>query len=311
MHSIVSVILPVFALIAVGWVARKLGLLGPQATHELNRFVVYLALPALLFDIIGNASLADLWQPRFIVVFGLSSLVVFIAVLLVGLCSAVALGDASIDALNASYPNTGFMGFPLALSIFGASSLPLALIATILIVAVVFGVAIVLIEVAMHEGRPLRRVLGRVFVSVLRNPLVAAPAVAFLFQLTRWAMPTPAQSVLKLLGAAASPCALITLGLFLAEKRTRGQGIGRRASLLVVMKLLIQPALAASLSFALKLPTAVAGTAVLLAALPTGTGPFMLATLYQREAQVTSWTILASTIGSIVTIAAYLKWMGW
>lgn len=60
MLSTLNVVLPVFALILVGWLARKLKILGETALTELNRFVVYLALPALLFDIIANAMWADL-----------------------------------------------------------------------------------------------------------------------------------------------------------------------------------------------------------------------------------------------------------
>ncbi|MFT4027968.1 MAG: AEC family transporter [Novosphingobium sp.] len=55
MLSVLLIVLPIFALILAGWGARRIGVLGPHATGELNRFVVYLALPALLFDIISNA----------------------------------------------------------------------------------------------------------------------------------------------------------------------------------------------------------------------------------------------------------------
>jgi len=63
MISTLTVVLPIFALIFAGWLVRRLGILGPQATTELNRFVVYLSLPALLFDIVAHARWADLWQP--------------------------------------------------------------------------------------------------------------------------------------------------------------------------------------------------------------------------------------------------------
>ena len=79
MFSTLLVVLPIFALIFAGWAARKIGVLGPHATAELNRFVVYLALPALLFDIIAHTHGADLWQPGFIAAFGLGSGIVFAA----------------------------------------------------------------------------------------------------------------------------------------------------------------------------------------------------------------------------------------
>jgi len=70
------VVLPVFALIFAGWLVRRLGVLGPHATTELNRFVVYLALPALLFDIMAHTD-GRAVAAGFIAVFGLSSAVAF------------------------------------------------------------------------------------------------------------------------------------------------------------------------------------------------------------------------------------------
>jgi malonate transporter and related proteins len=61
--------------------ARPARVLGDHATTELNRFVVYLALPALLFDIIAKARWSDIWQPAFIATFGLGVAVVFVAAL--------------------------------------------------------------------------------------------------------------------------------------------------------------------------------------------------------------------------------------
>src|ERR1700757_169610 len=101
MLSMLTIVLPVFALIFAGWIARRTGVLGPQAATELNRFVVYLALPALLFDIVAHASWAQLWQPEFIAVFGLSCLIVFALTVVIRLRGARHLADAAIDGLNA------------------------------------------------------------------------------------------------------------------------------------------------------------------------------------------------------------------
>jgi malonate transporter and related proteins len=54
------------------------------------------------------------------------------------------------------------------------------------------------------------------------------------------------------------------------------------------------------------LPLTLVQMAVVLAALPTGTGPFMLAEFYQREAHITSRTILLSTLGSVVSLSLLL-----
>ncbi|MEJ1978603.1 MAG: AEC family transporter [Acetobacteraceae bacterium] len=63
MLSTIAVVLPIFALILVGYVSRRVGILGPHATRELNRFVVYLALPALDRSAAGRGWLARLLAP--------------------------------------------------------------------------------------------------------------------------------------------------------------------------------------------------------------------------------------------------------
>jgi malonate transporter and related proteins len=107
MISTLIVVLPIFALIFAGWLARRIGVLGPHATTELNRFVVYLALPALLFDIVAHARWVDVWQPGFIAAFGLSGALIFGVTVALRLRRPRHLADAAIDGLNAGYANTG------------------------------------------------------------------------------------------------------------------------------------------------------------------------------------------------------------
>ncbi len=71
MDVLFSIVLPIFALIGVGWVARRVAWMGPEGALELNRFMVYLGMPALLFQIMAKASFRDLAQPGFIAAFGI------------------------------------------------------------------------------------------------------------------------------------------------------------------------------------------------------------------------------------------------
>ncbi len=311
MLSTLSVVLPIFALIFAGWVTRRIGVLGPQATSELNRFVIYLALPALLFDIIAHASWVDLWQPGFVAAFGLGTALVFCMTIALRLRRPRHLADAAIDGLNAGYANTGFVGFPLALVALGRDALAPTLIATILTACVLFAAAIVLIETGLQtEKRPAHLAL-KVGSSLVRNPLLMAPVLGALVPLTGQTVPAPAESFLKLLGGAASPCALVALGLFLAAERGPAEQDFGSAALLVGFKLVLQPLVTWVLATAVfALPPLLTHAAVLLSALPTGTGPFMLAEFYRREADVTSDVILGSTVASVLTISAYLALAG-
>ncbi len=307
MLSTLQIVLPVFALILVGWLARRFHLLGLHAAGEINRFVVYLALPALLFDIVSRAQLAEIWQPAFMTTFGLGCLLVFVVTLILRHKGGRPLPDAAIDALGASYANTGFMGFPLALAVFGPMALAPTLIAAILTVCVLFAIAIIVIEVGQQSEPRLTPLCLKVGRSLLRNPLLMSPALGAVFPMAELSVPDVVGSFVQLLGGAASPCALVGLGLFLAEKRDAPRSEGAAATTLIACKLLLHPLavwLLATQVF--HLSPSLTQQVVLLAALPTGTGPFMLAEFYRREASMTSKMIVGSTALSVLTITALI-----
>ncbi|MCJ2052682.1 AEC family transporter [Methylobacterium sp. J-070] len=315
MPSTLLVVLPIFALVFSGCLVRRIGVLGAAATTELNRFVVFLALPALLFDVTAHAHGSAIWKPGFIAAFGLSSLAVFSVTVLIRRGAGRPLADAAVDGLNAGYANCGFMGFPLALVAFGPEALAPTTVAAILTVCGVFAVAIALIETGLRveaaatglegPGVPVWRAVAR---SLVRNPLLVAPALGALVPSAGLTLPAPVETFLKLLGGAAAPCALVALGLFLAQKRRpRSRGQGRVAALLVGLKLAVHPLLAYGLGrYVFELPPLLLHVAVLMAALPTGTGPFMLAEFYRREADLTATVVLVSTVLAVVTVPAYL-----
>jgi malonate transporter len=309
MHAVVDSVIPLFALILAGYLCARRGILGPEATRSLNLFVVWLALPALLFQSVAETRWADVRHPGFVVSIVLGMIATFaLSLALDRRRRAGRLPDASIEALAASYPNSGFMGIPLCLMVFGHDGLPPAIIATILTACLLFGISLALIEVGLQRGRGAGRVLVRVGASLARNPLLVAPALGLGFAVAGVALPAPVVRLTGLLGGAASPCALVTLGLFLAQSTAAGES--RVITRIVILKMLVQPAITGVLAFfVFDLPRLWSSAALLLCALPIGTGPFMLAKLYDREAAVTARAILVSTLVSLVTISILVAWL--
>ncbi|KPC52024.1 AEC family transporter [Amantichitinum ursilacus] len=307
MFAVIHAVLPVFALILAGYVCRRSGKLGPAASSELNRFVVWLGLPALLFDVTAASSWQQVWQPGFLLAFGAGSAAVFVITLLARLRQQRRLVDASIDSLSASYANTGFIGIPLCVLALGQDSLEPALLATLVVVCVLFGVAVVCIEVGLQTEKKLHHAVLKVVKALASNPLIVSPILGACWAATGQPLPSAVHTFMKLLGGAASPCALVALGLFLAQKQ---EGTRQGSMALVLAKLIIQPLVTWFLAFrVLHLPPLWANSALLLSALPTGTGPFMLAEFYRREAAVVSSVILVSTLGSLVTLSICLMYI--
>ncbi|HTK02295.1 MAG TPA: AEC family transporter [Bordetella sp.] len=308
MHAVFTAALPVFALILVGWLAARKRLLGPAASDVLNRFVVYLSLPALLFRAMSQVTWEQLAHAGYVLSFIGGIAAAFAVALAAHRGKSTPLTDVSIEALSNSYANVGFMGIPLCLVVFGQQSLAPAVVATLMTACVLFGVSIALIEADQHQGQDLRKTAAKVGGALIRNPLLISPLLGFAWAATGVPLPESIDRFMILLGNAASPCALIAIGLFLAQ--TQAAGDDAVVARVVTAKLLVQPGVTALLAFGVfSMPPVWSWTAVLLSALPIGTGPFILAQLYGRDARVASRTILLSTLASVVTISALVAWI--
>ena len=303
---VLSIALPVFGLILIGGFAGKSGFLGRDATGALNMFVVYLSLPAVMFQAMAHIRPADLANPGLLAAFCTGIAVPFVIAMAIARRQNTPLGDAAMQALSATFCNTGYMGIPLCRMAFGDDSLVPGVICMVITACPQFAVAIALIEMD-RPGQSPRRIAVRVASAFIRNPLLISPVAGLLVSAIGLSLPLVLERFLTILGGAATPCALVATGMMVAEstERFRPLLVGR----LVVLKLLVQPAIAWIVAYCLvDLPPAWAGTAVLMSALPTGASAFILAKLYGRQIASTSGTVLVSTVVSFATLSILLAW---
>ncbi len=303
MIYVFNVLLPVFALILLGYLSGKSGKLGANASIELNRFVIWLALPAQLFNFAANSGWQTLWQPGFIAAFLISALIVFFIVLIFYWYQGRDLAAASFAGLSASYSNTGYMGIPLCLLALGQDGLAPAIIATFL-VFILFALATILIEIDMLSHKKNHEIVWSVLKSLASNPLLVSPILGLAWSASGLVMYDPLAQVVSFLAAAATPCALVSIGLFLIRK---DENASSKVWGISFSKLIIQPLIAWVIAGPiLDLPTLWVNAAVILAAMPTGTGPYMLAQYYMADGRVISRVVLVTTVGSLLTLSLIL-----
>lgn len=310
MHAVLNAALPVFALILTGFLCGRFEVFDRLATDNLNRFAIYLALPALMFLTMSKITPEQVSQTGFALAFSGGIAATFALGFVLSRWQGRRVASASIEGLDAGYSNVGFMGIPLCLLVFGPGGLPMAVIATLFTACVLFLFAIILVEFDLHRHASPGHAARKVLLSLLRNPLLLAPVAGLGIGLTGLALPTPVERFAGLLGGAASPCALVCIGLFLAQERMTGDDAASIGAL-VGLKLVFQPGVTALLALYLfDMPPLWSHSAVLLSALPIGSGPFTIAKLYGLEAGVTSGAILASHLVSVVTVSALVAWLG-
>ena len=308
MSTVVNVVLPVFAIILAGYLSGKAKLLGSASSEALNKFVYWMALPPVLFLGTARRPLAELLNWPFIGAFLGSMLLVYVLGALLGrLLHREKSEILCMQGLTACFSNTGYMGIPLFLAAFGADGLAPAILATVIMSAIMVGIAVIWLEFAASHGHGLGKALKDVGKAVAKNPLIVSTAigVAWSVLLPQGTVPQPLVTFCELMGAAAGPCALVAIGLFLATRDIRAP-LGE-ISWVVALKLLAHPLLCWLLIETLfPMDPFWTASAIILAALPTGALTFVVATQYRIYIERTSAAILVSTVFSVVTLSVLL-----
>src|SRR3954471_24003702 len=219
MQAIVNVAFPIFGIILAGYLAGRWRILGAEATAALNAFVSFFALPVLFFGTLARTPVETVLDPALMAGFGLVVLATFgIGMLSARLAVRGGLAKMSLQGIAASWGNVGYMGVPLCLSAFGEQGLPPAMLTVIVtaVIAMVFGVMLIELEVAAGHG-PILTFFSAAW-NVARNPLPVSIVAGIAYSGLALPLATPVEKWLDLLGAAASPCALFAIGLFLSDK---------------------------------------------------------------------------------------------
>lgn len=308
MSVVLNVALPVFAIILAGVLSGKAKLLGPASSEALNKFVYWMALPPVLFLGTARRSMAEIFNGPFIGAFLGAMLAVYALGALIGwLVHRERTQILCMQGLTASFSNTGYMGIPLFLAAFGPDHLAPTILATVIMSAIMVGIAVIWLEFANSHGHGLGKALKDVGRALVKNPLIVSTAIgiAWAALLPGVAVPRPIATFCELMGAAAGPCALFAIGLFLAGRSLKADLV--EVGWISALKLLVQPALTWALTVTLfPMDPFWTGSAIILAALPTGALTFVVAQQYQIYVDRTSSAILVSTVLSVVTLSALL-----
>lgn len=300
-------ILPVFALILAGYGAGKSGIIPSSANTELNRFVIWLALPALMFSIVATTDWNSLWDSDFVIAIMTSGFIIFAIGMILGRLRGLPIADMAVDGLNASYSNAAYIGLPLFLLALGPKSGPYVIVAATLMLMSLYALSIISIELGHNRAEGIGHAIGKATIALIRNPIMIGPLAGLIWWMTGWTLPAPIDQFTHMLGVAASPTALVAIGLFLAERPLHHALTQRPALALTATKLILHPLITALIVWPILGMHGFSGTmAIAIAALPTGTGPFMVAGFYARDSKITSGTIFLTTIVSIVSITAIL-----
>tara|TARA_Y100001970_G_scaffold294368_1_gene451863 strand:- start:51921 stop:52856 length:936 start_codon:yes stop_codon:yes gene_type:complete len=303
MDILFTTVIPIFALIGCGFLAGKLKFLGPESTKALSGFVYMFALPGLLILSIGNSPITEILNGNFFAAYSLGMVIVWgISAIVSVIIFRDNIEIGTIRAVNSTYGNTGYLGIPLGIAIFGEIAIVPASISVAINAFLIIPMAAIFIEVARNSGRGFASITFRTLKTLLVNPIVLSVLIGFLLSLSEVSIPSFIEEFLDILGGAAGPCALFAIGLFVSQA-----AISRlllRLALLSIVKLLFFPVIVWFLvTWVFPLDLVWGSMAVLMAATPLGATAFVISERYKVSVEESSAAVVVTTGFSVFTLS--------
>lgn len=300
MLGFLSLCLPIFAVVALGFAAARRRLVSPVVVDAIGLFSFNVALPALLLRLMAAQPFAQSFEPAYFRGYLSACLAMFAATMLFAWWQRHGRQTAAAFGAAAAMGNVGYLAPPLLLPMLGPRAAGPIAMAIIAEVAVIIALGSVLMARGGASGAGLRAAWDGLR-GLARNPVILSICGGVLLAAAEWSIPDPIERFLAFLGGAAGPTALFALGGTLARLSVGKELLGT-AAVTTLVKLVAYPALVwLVLGMWLQLDGFWVMAGVLLAAMPTATNAFLLAQRHGAGADEVSAAVLLSTVVAAVT----------
>ncbi|MFK7892204.1 MAG: AEC family transporter [Granulosicoccus sp.] len=306
MLQVAGLVIPLFGVILLGFIAGKLKNFPLEGLAWMNFFILYIALPALFFRLLAKTPIHEFANAGFLVSTTLGTLSVFLLCFLIAkYVRKSTIGIATIQGFAGAYGNIGYMGPPLAIAAFGPQAgVPVALIFCI-DNAMHFTLAPTLMALDQDKRQALLPLLGGILKSIFTHPFIVATIIGIAAAALQYQPPAVLDQLLLSLSSAAAPSALFVMGVTAALRPLNR--VPAELWYLLPVKLILHPLIIYLLLKQIPdLDPVWLYSAVLLAALPCATNVFVIAQHYQVWEQRASSAVVIATVLSILTVTSYL-----
>ncbi|HSW16483.1 MAG TPA: AEC family transporter [Ramlibacter sp.] len=314
MLDILEVTFPFFALVLCGWVAARRRVLPLDAIGGLNMFVLYFALPCMLYRFGASTPIAQLLDPAAFAVWLPCALLMVAGAVAFSLNARIRWNDAAFGALVAAFPNTGFMGVPLLVALLGAQAAGPTILTILIDMVVTSSVCIALSRLDAAGQHGAREAVKNALKGVAINPLPWAIVLGGAASAAGFAPIKPVAATIGLLADAASPVALFTIGAVLARSQVVGAAAehgplpARDFVPVALAKLVIHPLLVlcvgtGAIALGLPLDRFALTVMVLVAALPSASNVSLLAERFGADTGRIARIILLTTAAAFLTFS--------
>lgn len=306
MVAVLALTGPIFLVIAAGYVATRIGLFQRAEMRVFGKYVMNIALPALLFNALSLRSVGEVLNPVFVAAYALGG----VATMMLGILWARRFAGKSISAsavvgMGMSCPNSGFIGFPLVAQVFGASTAGIGL-ALAMVVENILLLPLALAIAEADDTQHWHAALAQSLKALARNPMIWGIVVGFAFSLFGWRLPDMLAKAVNLVAASTAAVSLFVIGGSLVGIRIGS--MKRDVSAIAIGKLLVHPLIVLALVLVLPPMSRELQTAVVLMAAVPMLGIYPILAQKHGHDGMAAAAQLGTTVASFFTLTA-LVWM--
>jgi malonate transporter len=312
--NILLVTFPFFALVLAGFVAAYRRWLPLDAIPGLNGFVLYFALPCLLFRFGSSTPILQLLDGTLFLAYALCALLMVGFVVAVSLNRRIGWNDAAFGALVSAFPNTGFMGVPLLVALLGPAAAGPAIVTIVVDMLITSSLCVALSRLDGADEHGASRAAKNALKGVFINPMPWGIIIGAVFSATDYELTGPLAKTVGLLADAASPVALFTIGAVLARTQIRMNESGHAPIVLrdylpvSVFKLVLHPllvllVLAATVQLGFHIEKFSLMVVVLVASLPSASNVALLSERFGADTGRIARIILVTTAAAFLTFS--------
>lgn len=293
---------PIFLLMVLGFILKKLGLIDDVFASKMNKFVFLVPLPVFLFEDLSTVNFAEVWNLKFV-------LFCFAATLIcIALAAAVSFlwKDKSIrgEFIQASYRSSAaLLGIAFIQNIYGSAGIaPLMIIGSVPLYNIM---AVAVLSFFSPERKKLDAgTVKKTWKGIVTNPIIIGILIGMIWSLLRLPLPEIAAKTVSSIGATATPLGLMAMGASFDFRKALGQkGPALAASFLKLIGFCaVFLPIAAAMGFRQEKLVAI----LIMLGSATTVSCYVMAKNMDHEGTLTSSVVMLTTLGSAFTVTAWL-----
>ena len=289
-------IIPVFAVMALGFLLGQINFVSNTEATTLNRIAFLILQPALIFPLVANANFNEFYVES-IALYGLAQAIIFLISFYIGFfifsCSLI---EAWLIAMATVFVNSLLYIFPISKLIYGVEgNIP---ITAIVVWDATFTFAFFIITTDLLANKKVS--FTKTFLRLAKNPVLVTIVLALFTNFGKFSIPEPILTAFDFVGAGAAPLTLFALGVILSS---HGIQLTTRITVFTTIKLFGLPIIVLTLLQIGERPNLWNDMLLLNSAGPSGAMAFALALLYNTKTDIIAPVIIWTSILTLFSLA--------